>query len=213
MLIRFLGIIILLMGSGCHANLSSPPVHPQSDLIRGQSNFSTIRPFLLHATIADIVDNATVSLIDSVTNISVETGITDSNGDFTLNPNSSILNNDGGIYWLEANKRPDLIGTQALFLRTVIKRQNGRFYSITNGASNPDDISLINSSTTALVIADQLDATIEPGDLIGKVNKTIPQALSANSTLNAIDNIKNQIETNLTNNNDPLNDNTYILIP
>lgn len=194
---------------GCQVLPGALPQQPKPSehTLQGQVQLPAVTPHQFHiqATLTDLLNNSTISLIDVTNNVTVASGLTDTQGNFLLTPAQSVLDNENGAYLLESNKRLDLIGAQALFLRTLVIRQNGNFISLTRAANQPYNKILINTMTTAVSIAEHLDATITPTDVIGTVSgANLLRDLSPAATATVVTNIRTQVETNLTNGIDPL---------
>jgi hypothetical protein len=129
----------------------------------GRNSFNT------EAVISDISSNATVSLINPANNKTIATGLTDSGGNFTINPSEQFMPADQSIYFLEAGKRlgDGTTGNTLSSLRTIIKwNESGESWS---SITTPDI--KINLITTALSVLQDLNkTTVTPISLIGTVN-------------------------------------------
>ncbi len=140
--------------------------------IKGSSSSSSLFPyrFYLKATLNDIAQNATVSLIyppdhPTYPNKTLGTGLTDVNGIFTINPTSEFNPSTGDIYILEATKRLGSNEQHIMGVRTYLKWNGSSWDSMTTPSI------YINMKTTALA-------------LLQDINKT---TVSAASTINKID--------------------------
>ncbi|MFN8578523.1 MAG: pentapeptide repeat-containing protein [Candidatus Sericytochromatia bacterium] len=127
--------------------------------------------FTTKATIEQIKLGTTVSLIYSSEhqtnpNVTIATGLSDTNGNFMIDPNFTPVDNE--VYILEASKRIGYSTNAIMSLRTYIKWTGSAWESITSPSIK------INANTTALTIIDYFDSSISSADTIGKiVNDTI----------------------------------------
>lgn len=135
--------------------------------IKGQVQFPKTG-FSIKSKFEDVAKDTTVSLIypsDHVTNANkiISTGLTDSSGLFTLNPDFSPTDNE--IFVLEAVKRTGGAGNSVMTIRTHLKWSNSNGWSSITGS----DV-YINNHTTALAIIDGYDNTINSSDTISKIS-------------------------------------------
>lgn len=139
--------------------------------INGIVEFPDLNKFKTKATVADIGQNATVSLIypsDHLTNPNktIATGITNESGVFTINSGFSAATNQ--IYILEGSRRIGSSGNALMAVRTMIKWTGSGWESITQGGIS------INSKTTALSIMSGLVPGVSSIDVIGKIASGVP---------------------------------------
>ena len=125
--------------------------------------------FKTQASLDEVADKATVSLIyppdnPSTPNVTIATGLTDSSGDFELNPTITFTPNDGELFVLEAVKRIGGAGNASITIRTYIKRNGNNWDSMTTPGL------YINTTTTALAVIDSYDSNIDSGDTISTID-------------------------------------------
>lgn len=170
------------------------------------------------ASIADIATSATVSLINPNTNTSIATGLTDINGGFSINPSNSFNPNTGDTFILEVTKRLGGAGNTGISLRTILKKTDMSWDSITSPSI------YINTKTTAIAIMSSLNPTDLPVDkTIGAlqvVNGTSTVGSIAGTTVTAtnINQVKSMIEQIMSYNQDSVarigyTNNKYGIIP
>lgn len=137
---RYLVFLVLTMWMvGCVPTPGTGPV------LHGRISVSALKkPAKLKTAMlpADIIANATVSLVD-LDNVTAAVGITDASGAFAL----TVPAPSNGLYQVIATKRVDGVG-RLLHLTTLVNYNNGGWTSVTNSA--PDVV--INPTTTAVVI-------------------------------------------------------------
>jgi Tol biopolymer transport system component len=122
------------------------------------------------ATLQDIAPQATVSLIyphdhATLANKTAATGLTDNDGNFTINPDTNLNIPLNAIYVLEAVKRLGNIGNDLITVRTFIKWNGASWDSITNTGIS------INAYTTAVAAITSLK-NIDPDLTIGKIDNS-----------------------------------------
>lgn len=127
------------------------------------------------ATFLEVATAATVSLIDTTTNQTIATTVTNADGTFRMSFGSAFRA-QSYPYILEAVK--GLSNNAATFdgvrLRTIIQWQNGGWTSITSGI--PGAGISIGRATTALAVIDNLRADVTADSLIGTVTMGLPEA-------------------------------------
>lgn len=117
--------------------------------------------FRVMATAADLVDNATVSLIDAG-GTTRAAGVTDSVGNFVLHRSTEPFSPATGTYFtLLVSKR--IGGGPVLTMRTTVRKEASGWTSITGPTI------VINLHTTAVAEIDALDAGLAPAETIGVV--------------------------------------------
>ncbi len=132
------------------------------------------------ATLGQVGANATISLIyppDYINNPNetIATGLTDTSGNFTVNPTVSFNPTDNQVYVLEAQKRIGAAGTYVITIRTYIRWDatnsiwKSMTYSTTSGQEN---FIYINSKTTALAIIDSYDSNLASSQTIHSIDVT-----------------------------------------
>jgi sugar lactone lactonase YvrE len=135
-------------------------------------------PRRTQATIGQIGTGATVSLIDTGTNNTVATTLTDASGNFILTFATSFRPVPGRVYYLEAVKgllsggQANMAGVDAARIRTLIQYQNG-WISLTS--ASPDSPLNIGQTTTAVSVIASLRSAFNPvnyAQLIGSVSGT-----------------------------------------
>ncbi|HEY9899104.1 MAG TPA: SMP-30/gluconolactonase/LRE family protein [Pantanalinema sp.] len=102
-------------------------------------------------SLADVAGGATVSLINTGTNQTVSTALTNANGDFVLTFSNGYVADPTATYFLEALKglNANQPGSHAVRVRTIAKYSAG-WTSITS--ATPGGGTVISPSTTALAI-------------------------------------------------------------
>lgn len=179
----------------------------QSRVIVGRVDFSSLRQ--TQATVGDVLDRATVSLIDALTGETRTTAISDASGNFSLSMPGFVPITDG-TYVVEAVKGlgAQLPGRTAPRLRTVVQHTPAGWLSLTNAAAGGAIV--INKHTTALAIVSALDPIGLPAlQAMGKVRATPPSALNAAPTWpshpdSELDNLAADVETTLGRDDDPI---------
>ncbi|MFN8577224.1 MAG: pentapeptide repeat-containing protein [Candidatus Sericytochromatia bacterium] len=200
-----------------NSNISQNNSNNKINEIRGKVEFPESKKtnnFKTKATIGQIKVGATISLIyppdDSTNpNVTIATGLTDTNGNFLLNVNS-FTPETGKIYILEGIKRIGASGNDKLSIRTYIKWNGTTWESITS-----PNISL-NKTTTAITIIDKNDNSISSSDTIGKIVSGVVNPIGSVTT-QTINNVANLSEYLLNSDADPtrfisyLNNKYYII--
>lgn len=160
-------------------------------------------PRRVQATIKDdVAVAATVSLINTGSNRTEATGLTDDQGVFSLTLPRAYKPNPAATYYLEAVKglSSNKPGYAAARVRTIVKFQGG-WVSLTNEALN------INTLTTAVSVGAALrKGTATPVDfdaLIGKVAGGVYTPVT-NLPLSDVDTLSTMISATLADDRDPV---------
>lgn len=144
-------VLGLMLVAGCPG-----PVGPVEGAyaLRGRVEFRPASARAVQATLAEVADAATVSLIDASSGVTVATTRTTSAGAFVLSFGAGFRPVTGAPYYLEAVKglkdlgaASNQAGAGAARVRTLLVWQDG-WTSITNAV--PDGGLVVNRSTTAL---------------------------------------------------------------
>lgn len=180
-------------------------------IVKGKVEFPNSFPsaFTVKATLNEIAPKATVSLLypaDQPTNpnVTVATGLTDTNGNFIINPSISFYPAVNDIYVLEAAKRIGGNGNDNIAIRTFIKWNGSGWDSITTPGI------YINTKTTALTVISGLNPSlITSTQTIGKMpivnDVTTVQDISGTTvTATIINNVRSLVSTVLEKNLDPV---------
>jgi sugar lactone lactonase YvrE len=154
------------------------------------------------AVLLDIAVGATVSLIDTSTNMTVSTALTDGNGMFILTFPNGFRPNPNLTYYLEAYKGlgSNLPSQPALRVRTLVK-YNGSWTSISSGGVN------INPGTTALAIGAALrngQSAFNFASLMGTLSGGTTYTPVASLSAADFNNVLNIVNTAMGNNADPV---------
>lgn len=139
--------------------------------VRGIAEFDDSKNNFKIKSDTNITTRATVSLIYSsdyanvsLRNATIATGLSDSNGNFSINPDQNFIPENNNVMILEAKKRIGGAGNSSISLRTNIRWNGSKWESI----SSPN-IS-INKKTTALSIISSLDPnTMSSSESINKL--------------------------------------------
>lgn len=172
-------------------------------VIRGIIDFpknNFIQKYSTKAELNQIGIKATVSLIyppnDELNpNVTIATGLSDTNGSFYINTEFNPTVNK--VYILEASKRIGSSGSDLISVRTYIKWTGSNWQSITTPNLN------INSTTTAITIIDFYDDSISPNDTINSVNNGLSSPITSVST-QIIKNVSDIVQGVLLNDRDPV---------
>ncbi len=165
-------------------------------------------PFILQATLGEVGDRATISLIyppdagGGNANVTIATGLTDASGVFSINPTVSFTPATNDIFVLEAAKRIGSAGYDVITVRTYIKRNGASWDTITT----PD--LFINSKTTALTIIDSYDNSINSNDTIGTIVSGTPGDVGS-VTSATINKVTDFVDNLLIQNVDPVRNISY----
>lgn len=217
-----LSLFSLLFIVACSKNI------PNKALFETNSNLDTLslhtiigkvqfpnKKFSIKATLVEIGSNATVSVIypsdnSTFANQTIATGLTDTNGNFKINPDANFTPTTNDIFVLEASKRLGSSGNDLMSVRTYIKWTGEAWTSITTPNIN------INAQTTAITILDDKNNTITPNDTIGKIDVSQqPNVISSIGTVTAtnITDLESTINLDLTNSRDPVQNSNPIQTP
>ncbi|HEY9899574.1 MAG TPA: IPT/TIG domain-containing protein [Pantanalinema sp.] len=167
-------IALALVVTGCAPAGVTPPLVPE---LAGRVDFGGRK---VQADIEEVALAATVSLIDTDSNVTVATTLTDTSGKFVLTFGSRFRPG-GKVYYLEASKglSSNLAGHDAVRLRTMARYQPGGWVTLTNRL--PGVGIWLNLSTTALSVIASLEgsASIPPEGLLSTVTPgTLDSSLS-----------------------------------
>jgi hypothetical protein len=166
--------------------------------IKGIADFG--KKFNTKANIAQIGDSATVSLIypyNDLTNpnVTIATGLTDSSGNFSIDPNFTPELNK--IYVLEASKRIGFTSQSIITIRTYLKWNGSVWESITSSGIN------INANTTAITIIDYYENSINPNDTINTIVSGSVSAIGGISTT-TINDVSTKVTSLISMDTDPV---------
>jgi len=142
--VSLLGLAALL--AACPSQGPSPEVPP----LEGRVVFPETRsPFTTQATLSDVANAATVVLIDTSTNLTRGSTVTDANGGFQMRFSNNFHAVASASYYLEAFRGlgNNSAGKNAARLRTIL-RYDGGWQSVTSGIVGSSIY--INLGTTAL---------------------------------------------------------------
>lgn len=140
--------------------------------IIGTAEFPVSKSFTTKATLSDVGTKATVSLLypssdPTNPNMTIATGLTDINGNFTINLKPTFSPAINEVFVLEASKRIGGGGNALMSIRTYVKWSGIGWDSMTNSGV------FINSKTTALsIIADNNKDKIKPSDTIKRIDNS-----------------------------------------
>ncbi len=164
----WLTLLMAVLLAGCPRPLVHPPTSvPQSPPAFGvqvmvpplQGKVATT-PRQIQAGMEDIAVGATVALIDTGTNNTVSSTVTDNEGRFVLTFSSGFVPQSGKTYYLEAlkglpvNGQPNRAGASAARVRTLIAWEPAGWMSLTN--ADPAGGIIISRATTAIGIISSL---------------------------------------------------------
>ena len=171
---RFRHIPLALMVVGCSAWTPGPVFGDDVPALSGTVRFPVSRK--VQASMGEIAVAATVSLIDSRSADTISTAMTDPSGAFLLTFSGGFVPGTAA-YYLEAVKGlgGNRVGNPAARVRTLIRRQDGYWQSITAGPT------VLNRSTTALSAITDL-RRLDAAPLIGTVVAGNPDRFSESGT-------------------------------
>ena len=182
-------LVLAMLLAGCPRPLFQPPASVPPTASSGLDVPVTVPPLegqvessvrRLQAGMTDIAVGATVSLIDTATNNTVSTTVTDASGRFILNFTLGFRPQSGKAYYLEAfkglpiNGEPNRAGASVARVRTLIAWDKGGWVSLTNSVPNAG-ISISRATTTVSVITSlrSVDAAPpKPLQLMGSIRDT-----------------------------------------
>ncbi len=189
------GLAAVVLLAGCPAplvpktTLADSPTAQGAYTVRGTVSFQP--RYQTQATLGEVANAATVSLIDAVTGNTVSSSVTDASGSFVLTF-TNFTPIDGKPYVLEAVKglsvggQPNRVGAGVVRIRTLLF-WNGGWQSLTN--STPNSGISVSVYTTALAAAANLKQLDQAGlvALINKINPTTGGFTEAGGLTNATD--------------------------
>lgn len=162
----------------------------------------------IKATLSEVASASTVSVIypsnhASKANQTVATGLTDNNGNFTINPSASFNPGANEIFILEASKRIGKGKQDIISISTYIKLNGSVWDSITTPGIS------INSNSTALVLISSLNqAHLQPIETFGKISisegSSVISSINANVTDNTINKVASMVKTVIYQGYDPI---------
>lgn len=165
-------IALALVITGCTAAGITPP---EVAALTGTVDFGARK---VQAAMADVARAATVSLIDTASNTTIATTVTNAAGQFALAFGSKFKPGNA-VYYLEASKglSDNLAGHDAARLRTLARYDAG-WVTITN--SMPNVGIRLNLSTTALSVLASLEGTasVSPAGLLGTLTSGVDASIS-----------------------------------
>ncbi|MNK41352.1 hypothetical protein D3C87_600140 [compost metagenome] len=176
-------VSMLLLG-GCLRPMSpTPTLDTAVPPLTGVVHFSDRT---VQADMTEVATSATVSLIESATNVTISSSVTDANGNFSLAFGGGFKPDKTKAYFLEAVKGlsgggdANRAGASLARVRTLIYWRSGQWKSLTRQGV------IVNRSSTALsVIANLRTAAAMPVDteaLIASVNVGVADATLAPTT-------------------------------
>lgn len=208
---RILWMTVTVLGLlGCQAGpLSTPATSQQGENVtKAASVVPPLRGTLqvpgreVLAVPADVLNGATVTLINPGSNQSVTSALTDVSGNFVLQFSGSFNPSVGSVYVLEAFKGlgGNAPGYDAPRFRTIIQLTGGGWSSITGPTI------YVNALTTAVAIESALDSVNVPAaNTIAKVtppSTLVTNAFAPNHTDAEVYQVASDISNYLTNNLD-----------
>jgi hypothetical protein len=158
------------------APAAAPSSSRQAVALTGRVELSALR-YAIQATMSDVANGATVSLIDTTTNTTVSTALTTPSGAFNLQLSNSFRPVNGQSYVLEAYKglSNNLPSNNSARIRTIIVSQGGGWTSLTGAGSIT-----ISRSTTAIAavmaLRNAAGITLTPASLIGTITVGTPDS-------------------------------------
>lgn len=208
-----LTLVSALVLIGCQA---APSTSPRPLVLHGTVSFETGRH--AQATMGEVTQSATVTLIDASTGNTLGSSVTDASGAFTLTF-TGFSPSSGASYYLEALKglsvggAANRAGASAARLRTLLFWNSG-WQSLTNSALN-SGIMLGNATTalsTLVSLKQQAGITVTLSTLIGKVNEgadTFDETGTGLSNANDFQKVLPLVGSAIAFNQDPLRDVAY----
>lgn len=170
------------------------------------------------ATMADIAVGSTVSLIDTVTNRTMGTTVTDSAGRFTIKFSVSFRPT-ANVYYLEAYKglpvggTPNRAGTSMARVRTLVRNVSGEWRHL-----YAEEGIRISAASTALAVITSLrsasDSTrVDPVNLLGTLDNSSVFTSAGTGVSDAeFQTVRGMVSQALVNDDDPLYRITYDLV-
>lgn len=183
--------------------------------IRGFADFEDTKSKFKIKSDNSITTRATVSLMysndytdTSLRNTTIATGLTNEQGNFSINPDSNFEPIQNNVYILEAKKRIGGAGNSVISLRTNIKFDGTKWESI----SYPNIT--LNKKTTALSIISTLDpATMNPTESMNKViyqNNVYQVLFNSKLTISRFNAVYKEVEKFIADLKDPAEEIFYI---
>jgi hypothetical protein len=172
--------------------------------LSGKAEFPGEKGFATKANVEVISSEATVSLIYAPNhptnpNKTVATGLTDSNGNFTIIPSATFTPALNEFFIIEAVKRVGRGGNAPLTVSTFVRWNGNSWDSITTPELK------INSKTTAItIIAGYNLNTINMGTTINAIVNDIPQNINGLAPVETINSVADLVNIVLSNNYDPV---------
>lgn len=174
------------------------PVAPPTAKIKLQGRILVPTTFSTKAlTPAQIVAQATVSIIDPVTHKVLETTLSNGQGEFSF----AELALADQAYFIDIHKREQALGKSALFLRTLIRLQAGQLESITQNGI------IISPQTTAVAMAGLLNQMANYQALLNTVSAdglTLQGDITPEVTMAKVDKLKAMVDNQIGGEGDPL---------
>lgn len=183
--------------------------------IRGFADFEDTKNKFRIKSDNSITTRATVSLMYSndfsdtnLRNSTIATGLTNEQGNFSINPDSNFEPIQNFVYILEAKKRIGGAGNSVISLRTNIKFDGTKWESI----SYPNIT--LNKKTTALSIISTLDpATMNPTESMNKLiyqNNVYQVLFNSKLTISRFNAVYKEVEKFIADLKDPAEEIFYI---
>ena len=178
-----LAVLLIMLLAGCPRSLLQPPssVLPATSAFGGPVTVPPLAgkiatsPRQVQADMADIAYGATVALIDTSTNNTVSSTVTDDKGNFALTFSSGFVPQTGKTYYLEAlkglpvNGEPNRAGASAARVRTLIAWDSANgWLSLTR-----DGIT-ISRATTAIGIIASLRTAVNDAPTTAQLMGSVP---------------------------------------
>ncbi|HEY9900792.1 MAG TPA: SUMF1/EgtB/PvdO family nonheme iron enzyme [Pantanalinema sp.] len=123
------------------------------------------------AASADVSAYATVSLIDPGTARPMATGLTDAQGTFAIDVDTTFSPVENAHYYLQVIKRAGGTSGNQVSMLTVLKWTKAGWASITNRTGGTGTV-VINPTTTAVALIDRDDPATSFDDILGLVSGT-----------------------------------------
>ncbi|MBO9541711.1 SBBP repeat-containing protein [bacterium] len=167
-------MLVLLIGCrypfGMATSPTAKPPEAQAEQLRPLEGRVSFEPRAAQADLKDVAKAATVSLIDTTTNVTVAAAVTSANGQFSLVFPRTFRPDPAVAYYVEAIKglnsnRP---GSNTARIRTIVKYRQGDWTSLTVGKVG------VTPHTTAIAIGAALrlgtDRPVDFDALLGKLS-------------------------------------------
>ncbi|HEY9898944.1 MAG TPA: IPT/TIG domain-containing protein [Pantanalinema sp.] len=163
-----------VLGAGAGAPAATGDVAREAPPLSGRAYFARRAA---QASMDDVAIGATVSLINTGSNTTVATGLTDAQGRFSIALPRGFVFDNTATYYIEAYKglNGNQPGHDVARVRTVAKLVNGAWLTLTNGAADGDVV--VGPASTAVALGAALrKGTATPVDfdaLIGKLSGNV----------------------------------------